>query len=302
MSLKLAVGDPLPSVGLRATDGYLLNLRSFVTKQPAVILFFGAPTAERCRASSRAEGHRGAGEGLRTPPRGRHRGGRRQLPTRRSSRRSSSRSIELPFLLLSDERRSAVEVLGIQTVADGENVNVVQPVALAVDRDGIVRAIIERVDPDALVDVVIQALSEPIPAAAEDASTTVLTSSPMRAVRLHAVGGPLRVEEVPMPDPAGTEVRVRVAGCGVCHTDLHVVDGIQTRVELPVTLGHEVAGWIDAIGPMRPTRVRRGSATRSSCTAAGAAASVASAVRARSSAARDRWRPASRRTAATPMR
>ena len=62
-------------------------------------------------------------------------------------------------------------MLGIPTVADGENVNVVQPVALVVDRDGIVRAIIERVDPDALVDQVIQALSEPIPAAAEDAST-----------------------------------------------------------------------------------------------------------------------------------
>ncbi|MEA2650370.1 MAG: alcohol dehydrogenase, propanol-preferring [Chloroflexota bacterium] len=71
----------------------------------------------------------------------------------------------------------------------------------------------------------------------------------MRAVRLHAVGEPLHVEEVPMPEPAGTEIRIRVAGCGVCHTDLHVVDGIQTRVELPVTLGHEVAGWIDAIGP-----------------------------------------------------
>ncbi len=82
----------------------------------------------------------------------------------------------------------------------------------------------------------------------------------MRAVRLHAVGEPLRVEEVPMPDPAGTEVRVRVAGCGVCHTDLHVVDGIQTRVELPVTLGHEVAGWIDAIGPSAQGPMRVGDA------------------------------------------
>jgi propanol-preferring alcohol dehydrogenase len=71
----------------------------------------------------------------------------------------------------------------------------------------------------------------------------------MRAVRLHAIGEALRVEEVPMREPAGTEVRVRVAGCGVCHTDLHVVDGVQPRVELPVTLGHEVAGWVDAVGP-----------------------------------------------------
>src|SRR6186713_1577394 len=44
MTTTLAEGDALPSVGLRATDGYLLNLRSFVTKQPAVTLFFGAPT------------------------------------------------------------------------------------------------------------------------------------------------------------------------------------------------------------------------------------------------------------------
>ena len=71
----------------------------------------------------------------------------------------------------------------------------------------------------------------------------------MRAVRLHAPGEPLRVEEVATPEPSGTEVRIRVAGCGVCHTDLHIVDGIQPRVELPVTIGHEVAGWIDAVGP-----------------------------------------------------
>lgn len=82
----------------------------------------------------------------------------------------------------------------------------------------------------------------------------------MRAVRLHAIGEELRVEDVPLPDPAGTEVRIRVAGCGVCHTDLHVVDGIQTRVELPVTLGHEVAGWIDAIGPSAPGPMRVGDA------------------------------------------
>ena len=71
----------------------------------------------------------------------------------------------------------------------------------------------------------------------------------MRAVRLHAVADGLRFEDVPMPQPAGSEVRIRIAGCGVCHTDLHVVDGTQARVELPVTLGHEIAGWVDALGP-----------------------------------------------------
>lgn len=71
----------------------------------------------------------------------------------------------------------------------------------------------------------------------------------MLAVRLDAPGTPLRVEEVPLPEPRGTEVRIRVAGCGVCRTDVHIADGTQSRVELPVTLGHEVAGWIDVAGP-----------------------------------------------------
>ena len=44
-------------------------------------------------------------------------------------------------------------------------------------------------------------------------------------------------------------MRLRVAGCGVCHTDLHIARGEMTRVALPVTLGHEVSGWIDAWGP-----------------------------------------------------
>ena len=70
----------------------------------------------------------------------------------------------------------------------------------------------------------------------------------MHAVRLDAPGSPLRVTDVPIPEPSGTEVRIRVAGCGVCRTDLHIVDGTQSRVALPVTLGHEVAGWIDAAG------------------------------------------------------
>jgi len=87
----------------------------------------------------------------------------------------------------------------------------------------------------------------------------------MRAVRLNAAGEPLRVVDLAMPAPSGSEVRVRVAGAGVCHTDLHIVDGTQARVALPVTLGHEVAGWIDAVGPdaarpLRRMRLRLGDA------------------------------------------
>lgn len=171
MSIKLAVGDPLPSVGLRATDGYLLNLRTFVTRQPALILFFGAPTLS---GAGRRRGLK-AIEALSTGHERLHRAGIAVVGISCDSVQQQTDFVaeqSLPFLLLSDERRSAVAMLGIETAADGENVNVVDPVAIAVDRDGIIRAVIDRVEPDALVDQAVRALSEPIPAAAEDASAS----------------------------------------------------------------------------------------------------------------------------------
>lgn len=79
----------------------------------------------------------------------------------------------------------------------------------------------------------------------------------MLAARLHAPRQPLRLEQLSMPEPEGSEVRVRVAGCGVCRTDLHIADGTQARVDLPRVLGHEVAGWIDAAGPSAAPGLRR---------------------------------------------
>jgi propanol-preferring alcohol dehydrogenase len=79
----------------------------------------------------------------------------------------------------------------------------------------------------------------------------------MLAARLHAPGEELRLEQLPIPEPSGTEVRLRVAGCGVCRTDLHIVDGTQARVDLPRTLGHEVAGFVDAAGPDAAAPLRR---------------------------------------------
>ena len=79
----------------------------------------------------------------------------------------------------------------------------------------------------------------------------------MLAVRSHAVGEPLRIEEVPLPEPTGSEVRIKVAGCGVCHTDLHIARTDRIRVERPITLGHEIAGWIDASGADAAADLRR---------------------------------------------
>jgi propanol-preferring alcohol dehydrogenase len=81
----------------------------------------------------------------------------------------------------------------------------------------------------------------------------------MLAIRTHAAGEPLRVEELPLPEPSGGEVRIRVAGCGVCHTDLHIARTERLRTTRPLVLGHEIGGWVDAWGPeaTRP-RLRRG--------------------------------------------
>jgi alcohol dehydrogenase, propanol-preferring len=79
----------------------------------------------------------------------------------------------------------------------------------------------------------------------------------MLAVRTHRAGEPLRLEELAIPEPSGTQVRVRVAGCGVCHTDLHLARTDRLRISRPLTLGHEVAGWVDAAGPEAARGLRR---------------------------------------------
>ena len=79
----------------------------------------------------------------------------------------------------------------------------------------------------------------------------------MLAVRSYAAGEPLRIEEVPLPKPKGAEIRVKVAGCGVCHTDLHIARTSRIRVNRPITLGHEVGGWIDAAGPAAAAELRK---------------------------------------------
>jgi peroxiredoxin Q/BCP len=169
MGTTLKVGDHLPSVGLRATDGFLLNLRSFVTKQPVLLLFFGAPTMS---GPAKRRGSRAIAALAADFDRLREAGIAAAAISTDSEQQQTSyaEKQELPFLLLSDERRSAVELLGIETVADGENVNITKPVAVAVDRDGVVQAVIDPVEPEGFVDRAMRALAEPIPAPTPDPS------------------------------------------------------------------------------------------------------------------------------------
>jgi propanol-preferring alcohol dehydrogenase len=60
---------------------------------------------------------------------------------------------------------------------------------------------------------------------------------------------PLRLRDVRTPSPGPDQVRVKVAVCGVCRTDLHVVEGELPMVRTPIVPGHEVVGFADAVGP-----------------------------------------------------
>ncbi len=61
--------------------------------------------------------------------------------------------------------------------------------------------------------------------------------------------GPLRLVERPLPEPGPGEVRVRVAACGVCRTDLHIAEGDLPTRRRSVVPGHEVVGYVEALGP-----------------------------------------------------
>ncbi len=71
----------------------------------------------------------------------------------------------------------------------------------------------------------------------------------MKAAVFHGPNRPLEVTEVPTPSPGAGEVLVRVAGCGLCHTDLHYIDhGVKSFKQPPLILGHEIAGTIERLG------------------------------------------------------
>lgn len=79
----------------------------------------------------------------------------------------------------------------------------------------------------------------------------------MKAVRLVEIGKPLENADVPAPEIGPSDVLVRVAAAGICHSDAHYRAGVSEIERLPVTLGHEVAGRVEKIGA-NVTNVERG--------------------------------------------
>ncbi|HEY0787903.1 MAG TPA: alcohol dehydrogenase catalytic domain-containing protein, partial [Thermoanaerobaculia bacterium] len=70
----------------------------------------------------------------------------------------------------------------------------------------------------------------------------------MKAALLDRPNVPLRVEDVPRPEPGRGQVRLRVLACGVCRTDLHIADGELSPHRHPIIPGHQIVGIVDAAG------------------------------------------------------
>ena len=72
----------------------------------------------------------------------------------------------------------------------------------------------------------------------------------MKAAVVREFGKPLTIEEVPIPTPGPGEVLVKVQACGVCHTDLHAIEGDwPVKPNPPFIPGHEGVGYVAAVGP-----------------------------------------------------
>jgi alcohol dehydrogenase, propanol-preferring len=70
----------------------------------------------------------------------------------------------------------------------------------------------------------------------------------MRAMLLSAPGQPLRLADLPVPKPNSEQVLIRIHACAICRTDLHIVDGELTHPKLPLVLGHQIVGTVEAKG------------------------------------------------------
>ena len=75
--------------------------------------------------------------------------------------------------------------------------------------------------------------------------------SPMRAMLFEKPGQPLSLVELPIPTPVPGQVLLRVHACGVCHTDLHILEGELAEPKLPLVLGHQIVGTVATSGARR---------------------------------------------------
>ena len=85
----------------------------------------------------------------------------------------------------------------------------------------------------------------------------------MRAMVLHIPGQPLQREERPIPTPGPHQLLIKVLACGVCRTDLHLVDGELPQAVLPRVPGHEIVGEVTAVGADVAARLDRPAGGRS---------------------------------------
>ena len=70
----------------------------------------------------------------------------------------------------------------------------------------------------------------------------------MKAAVFYGAGQPLKIEDVPTPQISPEEALIKVAACGVCHTDLHYLEGVPTFKKPPLILGHEASGIVTKVG------------------------------------------------------
>ncbi|MGA7669323.1 MAG: zinc-dependent alcohol dehydrogenase family protein [Nitrolancea sp.] len=70
----------------------------------------------------------------------------------------------------------------------------------------------------------------------------------MRAMLLEQPGQPLRLADVPKPEPNDDQVLLRVHACGICRTDLHIYDGELSSPKLPLIMGHQIVGTVESTG------------------------------------------------------
>ena len=70
----------------------------------------------------------------------------------------------------------------------------------------------------------------------------------MKAAVFYGAGQPLKIEDVPTPEIGPEEALIKIAACGVCHTDLHYLEGVPTFKKPPLILGHEASGIVTKVG------------------------------------------------------